>query len=895
MEEASTSQNSSLEASTRPYHVFINHRGPDVKYTLASTIDFCLSDKGLNVFFDNTEFRAGQILSPTIIEAIRTSSVYIAIFSPRYAESYWCLEELRLMLETGRKIIPVFYGVRPKDLRQQRDDKGIYAQAFSEFRIIDHSLISQWRQALKQASNISGLELNSEKFGGDQGKLVEAIIGQVMEYVRMASVEFPDSGLLGLKDAVKNFKAFLSECSKQNEKYVKIVGIVGVAGSGKTTLAENLYYGQRYSFNRSSFIFGVSKASKRNGLASLQRQLLKDLTNDSSVEINNVSLGKEILADRVHYLSRKRSLKFLIVIDDVDHREQLDALLLKDNALGAESCVIVTSRDKAILNLSRITLQYKMQPLSRDDARMLFSAHAFPRSEIMSGFEALVDIALEKCSGFPLFLKAMGEHLHLYGRNNKEYWKSQLEMISQVPEIVHACYGGLGDEEKQIFLDIACFFVGIERNRLIRICAGSGWRFVRALQKLEYLSLIETDEKDRVKMHESLCNLGKHMAEQQLYESPHLPNRLSRSNEAANFFGILLVLPEHTKCRVMTKPTYPGRYERGKLKIELLDVDGDLSNAKMSEQLIDLIWFRWKNCPRKSIPFVEMKNLRVLELVEGKLKRLWDPSPTFEFPAQLRELNVVKCRQFAAMPPGIESLECLEKITLDKNLSLKKLPKQFCQLKSLVYLKLRKCEGLTSLPDCFGQLTNLQHLDLSGSQHLSSLPASFGLLIQLKTLDVRNCRNLIIQEDIFGEIKTIEELNFENCKNLRRLPTQTTLQGSLVKLNLLGTKLEVFPENIAQLTSLQELQVGSSSLSMIPFSILENLPSLKEIQFFKCERIQSYPNSIGRLLLHDIKMTGAKIYSEHHSFQVRTTDASYLSSDMPLMDAPSTSRVQPLA
>jgi len=39
----------------------------------------------------------------------RTASIHIAIFSPRYAESTWCLNELVLMLESRSTIIPVFY------------------------------------------------------------------------------------------------------------------------------------------------------------------------------------------------------------------------------------------------------------------------------------------------------------------------------------------------------------------------------------------------------------------------------------------------------------------------------------------------------------------------------------------------------------------------------------------------------------------------------------------------------------------------------------------------------------------------------------------------------------------------------------------------------------------
>ncbi|GLJ35038.1 hypothetical protein SUGI_0705140 [Cryptomeria japonica] len=88
-----TESQQQLDASIKPYHVFVNHRGPDVKDTLASAIYHSLYRTGLHVFFDRTEFQPGQELFPTIKEAIRIALIHIVILSKRYAESSWCLEE----------------------------------------------------------------------------------------------------------------------------------------------------------------------------------------------------------------------------------------------------------------------------------------------------------------------------------------------------------------------------------------------------------------------------------------------------------------------------------------------------------------------------------------------------------------------------------------------------------------------------------------------------------------------------------------------------------------------------------------------------------------------------------------------------------------------------------
>lgn len=87
--------------TTNNYDVFINHRGPDVKKTLASHLYHRLLVHGLQIFLDFEELQEGDNLTSQIEGAIRTTSVHIVIFSTNYAESNWCLNELLLMLESG--------------------------------------------------------------------------------------------------------------------------------------------------------------------------------------------------------------------------------------------------------------------------------------------------------------------------------------------------------------------------------------------------------------------------------------------------------------------------------------------------------------------------------------------------------------------------------------------------------------------------------------------------------------------------------------------------------------------------------------------------------------------------------------------------------------------------
>ena len=113
----------------RAYQVFISHRGEDTKQNTASYLYHNLRRRGYSVFLDKYSIRGGEPIRDSIRHAIRSTSVHIVIFSPRFAESEWCLDELVWMLETRAPIVPVFCGVEPSEVRLQEED-GAYVRAF---------------------------------------------------------------------------------------------------------------------------------------------------------------------------------------------------------------------------------------------------------------------------------------------------------------------------------------------------------------------------------------------------------------------------------------------------------------------------------------------------------------------------------------------------------------------------------------------------------------------------------------------------------------------------------------------------------------------------------------------------------------------------------------------
>jgi len=122
-----------------------------------------------------------------------------------------------------------------------------------------------------------------------------------------------------------------------------IVGIAGLGGVGKSTLAKHLYNLKRPDFSRSSILCEV----REKGLRSSQEKLLRDLLgNYHSQHIDSISQGKRILRDCL-----PRFPPVFIVLDDVDNMDQITSLLNVD-AVASGSLILITSRDKDVLRRS---------------------------------------------------------------------------------------------------------------------------------------------------------------------------------------------------------------------------------------------------------------------------------------------------------------------------------------------------------------------------------------------------------------------------------------------------------------------------------------------------------------------------------------------------------------
>lgn len=129
--------------------VFINHRGIDTKRNVAGLLYDRLTGNGVKSFLDSMNMKPGDRLFDHIDRAILGCKVGVAVFSPRYCDSHFCLHELALLMENNKRVIPIFYDVKPSQLRVK--DNGTCPR----------KELQRFSFALEEAKNTVGLTFDS--------------------------------------------------------------------------------------------------------------------------------------------------------------------------------------------------------------------------------------------------------------------------------------------------------------------------------------------------------------------------------------------------------------------------------------------------------------------------------------------------------------------------------------------------------------------------------------------------------------------------------------------------------------------------------------------------------------------------------------------------------------
>ncbi|CAN1176102.1 Disease resistance protein L6 [Linum perenne] len=838
---------------------------------------------------DDNELRKGEGIWPNLVHAIHQSKISIPIFSSSYAHSKWCLKELVEIIEhqkreKGHIILPIFYKVDPQDVRHQT---GPYKSAFQQHKRnkFDEKTIQSWKAALNEVGSLKGWHIKTKEEEVDVADVVSQV---VWSHLSKNNNALETDELVGIDDQVERVVDMLDLDSKG----VNLVGIHGMGGIGKTTLATAVYNNILPCFDRYSFVEDIRETQKqKDSVLILQKKFISNILRMDSV--GSVVEAKKIIRERV------TQFKILVVLDEVDEKFNFEEVLGNPKGFALGSRFIVTSRDiKVLMRLSKGECKlYEVQGLNPSCSLQLFCKHAFKKDFPLSGFETLSKKIVSTARGLPLALKVIGSLLYL---EEEVVWKDKLEQLVKMPEKgvmdrLIISYNALEYEAQQIFLDIACFYIGVDKEMASYMWSDCNFHPVSNVNVLVQRSMLKIGDRNEFLMHDQLRDMGREIIRRESIEHPCMRSRIWSDKEAVELLvnnkgtsHIKAIRLDSVSDDVLESRCFANLPELRYLAATETSIIGDFSHL-----LPNLKWMQLGY--RKYSRFSQPTSLDCMATFNVKNMIIFDVSRSecdFIHTKEAYKLKVLilsNCGKMSKLPefPESRSLEILylrrfknkeEDLKIEKLCNLKVLRLEFpCQL--------GKIKGGT-----IGMMKELREL------HLSHIECDYGTfrraiadIEELPLLEILNVESFHLV-DVLKGIKLPKSLKkLDTSSAFANLEDLLELEEFTIRGDRLTTELVIPPAasstgdtipwiNSSKLKSMVLkfmkgiIMVGSkdtmlpSSLTKLYFSYvdseripnLKNLRNLTELRIWYCSNFQEVQGLGGMKSLQILRIHGAK-------------------------------------
>ncbi|KAF8035731.1 hypothetical protein BT93_C1683 [Corymbia citriodora subsp. variegata] len=615
---------------------------------------------------------------------------------------------------------------------------------------------------------------------------------------------------------------------------VRIIGIYGPDGIGKTTLAGAVYKHISSCFDSCSFLTEVEETTKNShGIRFLQNKLICDILERDREDLS----FDERIEDFLYIL---REMKVLIVVDDVEKLSDLHAIVGDQlHWFGPGSRIIVTSKNSGILKEfdPDKARNCTVSELEDGQAFELFCKHAFRMQSPMPDYYGLSCRIVNATEKLPLAVEIVGSFLR--GKSIQEWEKMEKSieactMNSQkssvgLEEILDICYKGLDRQQKDIFLDIASFIFGVDAR-----IASYMWPDCCPSSGCILMPLAKIGENNELQMHRLLRCLDQErsgdLIGRKFCAQDMVIKAMNREKGIEN-------VGARDSC-VLTAASFASMPAISFLKLDDAKVSGDFAGAFPS-----LRWLCWQSCPLEfiAINFV-LRELVILDLSGSKVTEEWGGWTEIKM-EKLKVLNLTGCSDLL-ITPDFSYYKDLEILILERCSSLVELDPSIGHLKCLVSLNLKFCSQLNGLPVELGCTTALKELFIDGTS-VRQVPISIGNLKQLEILSGLKCFPLTHLPKSICCLAALSELSLDGAK-ITELPGSL---GDLHKLRRLSLRdcryLENLPYSIGEISSLEELDISATGISKLPHSI-RNLKSLRVLRM-DSSFIRALPEEIGNL------------------------------------------------
>ncbi|KAK9058869.1 hypothetical protein SSX86_023713 [Deinandra increscens subsp. villosa] len=887
------------------HDVFLSFRGEDTRKTFVDHLYKALKQQGIHTYKDDETLPRGESIGPSLLHAIQESRIAVVIFSEKYADSSWCLDELAYIMECrdtrGQIVMPVFYDVDPSDVRKQT---GKYGEAFENKHELENKhKVESWRKALANAGNLSGW-VPKDIANGHEAKCIEEIVRAVNSRLSQLSSDDNKDDLIGMETRSEELVSKL----KIGSGGVRFVGVWGLGGSGKTVLASFAYEKISKHFDDHYILENIRyESSQAPGLKGLQEKLLSRIL-QTEVKLDSEQEGRRMIERRFSNKS------VLIVLDDVDDLKQLEQLAGGHNWFGEGSRIMITTRDENVLTHYADEI-YTVSLLSEDEAIKLFHRHAYREDKPIEDYESLSQDVVSYAGGLPLALKILGSSLY---DKDKNEWMSALAKLRDIPssEIMKKLkisYDALEPDERELFLDIACVLRRwpLDKAKMILDC---NFHTVIGVKVLVQKSLINVSN-GTFDMHDLIEEMAHYIVTGEHHDRPEKLSRVWRVKDVLDICYVdTTMVNDETKVLVLP-PRLPHDVTNMN-RLWMFDYPTSLPSHVTDPRLPPVVanmkklrWIYWEGYPESSLPInFQPINLGCLMLIMGRQKELWKGckqlphlkildlryskylkrTPDFNGLPLLERLNLKACVLLEEIHPSIGFHKRLAYITMIGCSKVKMFP-PIISMENLETLKLSECEGLKRfpviqtnmdrlkklcldgtpieiVPASVGQFcTNLASLDLNGCIKLKTIEGNFRLLKSLKYLNLQSCRQLENLAENFFDVECCLDVlslstkrqdstffkNVMNCMGLHFFHKESSVKRmKFPKLPRYLTKLTLswcnigdgdIPTDICQLLNLQELDLSLNKFSRLDSS-LSGIPHLKSLDLTNCYNLVELPD-----------------------------------------------------
>ena len=372
--------------------------------------------------------------------------------------------------------------------------------------------------------------------------MIRRLVNRVLTELRTTPVGIA-TYTVGLDSRVENLKKrFIDDKSNR----IHVLGLYGMGGIGKTTLATALFNKLAGHFESRSFISNIKEISKEDGgLVKLQNKLLGDLfPNRSDVIVKDIVDGIAVIKGLL------REKRVLVVLDDVDDVNQLNLLAGKRDWFGEGSRVIVTTRNRGVLVDHLVNQFYEVKELGSLEAVKLFCYHALRREKPTEEYLNITNEIISITGKLPLALEVFGSTL--FNERGIKKWEDALKKLQlirprELQDVLRISYDGLDDEEQNVFLDIACLFIKMrmKREEAIDVLKGCGFRAETAITVLTVKCLVKIGADNELWMHDQLRDMGRQIVINENLGDPGMRSRLWDR-------GDIMTVLKHKKVQIIT-------------------------------------------------------------------------------------------------------------------------------------------------------------------------------------------------------------------------------------------------------------------------------------------------------------------------------------------------------